>query len=239
MKASIIYNPNATGMSEDALKSMNMTLKKQGADVLEFESRYPGHVVELMKKANFDNDLVITMGGDGTLGEAFRALGECEQKAFLAHISTGTANDTANNLGLYQGSIYSSIKLKRCFPMQNPNEYIVVSYGEDNQELGIIKNLNELNKQDITIANLELKERYFLPIITNITKLRQKRDFVYFNLITNCGEKQIVVQNIAFSINSYQNGQIIMKDVDNNYYCFDNEYLKSKNKNAKFIRNYI
>lgn len=30
-----------------------------------------------------------------------------------------------------------------------------------------------------------------------------------------------------------------MKDVDNNYYCFDNEYLNSKNKNAKFIRNYI
>ncbi len=121
MKASIIYNPNATGMSEDVLKSMNMTLKKQGADVLEFESRYPGHVVELMKKANFDNDLVITMGGDGTLGEAFRALGECEQKAFLAHISTGTANDTANNLGLYQGSIYSSIKL-----YDNLNECMVV-----------------------------------------------------------------------------------------------------------------
>ena len=111
MKATIIYNPNATGMNDDVLKNMNMTLKNQNIIVSEAQSRYPGEVIELVRKANEDNDLLVTMGGDGTLGEAFRALGETEQKALLTHISTGTANDTAGNLGLYPGSIYSSIKL--------------------------------------------------------------------------------------------------------------------------------
>lgn len=121
MRASIIYNPNATGMNEDVLKSMNMTLSKQGIMVNEFESRYPGHIVELVKKVNDDSDLIVTMGGDGTLGEAFRGLGDIDQKSLLSHISTGTANDTANNLGLYQGSVYSSIRL-----YENLNECMVI-----------------------------------------------------------------------------------------------------------------
>ena len=111
MKSSIIYNPNATGMNDEVLNNLNMTLTRQGMDVATLESRYPGNSIELVKKANEDSDLIFTMGGDGTLGEAFRAFGDAEQKASYAHIATGTANDTANNLGLFQGSVYSSIKL--------------------------------------------------------------------------------------------------------------------------------
>lgn len=121
MKATIIYNPNATGMSEDVLKSMNMTLDKQGIEVSEEMSRYPGNSIELVKEANEENDLVVTMGGDGTLGEAFRAFGEVKQRCNYAHISTGTANDTADNLGLFQGSVYSSVKL-----YENLNECMIV-----------------------------------------------------------------------------------------------------------------
>ncbi len=111
MKVAIVYNPNATGMSNEALRSMVMTLEKQDVCVSEQMSKYPGQAIDLIKKSNEDSDLIITMGGDGTLGEAFRALGEVDQNALLAHIATGTANDTASNLGLFQGSIYSSIKL--------------------------------------------------------------------------------------------------------------------------------
>ena len=111
MKASIIYNPNATGMNDEVLRSMNMTLANQNVIVSEMQSRYQGETVELVKRANEDNDLIVTMGGDGTLGEAFRAFGEINQNALLSHISTGTANDTAGNLGLYPGSVYSSVRL--------------------------------------------------------------------------------------------------------------------------------
>ena len=121
MKASIIYNPNATGMSADVLKSMHNVLENQGLEVNDFESRYPGHAIELVREKNFHSDLMVTMGGDGTLGEAFKALGDVNQEALLTHISTGTANDTAHNLGLFPGSLYSSVKL-----YSNLNECAVV-----------------------------------------------------------------------------------------------------------------
>ena len=120
-KASIIYNPNATGMSDEVLKSMETVLEKQGLDVNCMESRYPGNTIELVKKADKNSDLVVTMGGDGTLGEAFRAYGEIEQLSYYAHMSTGTANDTAENLGLLKGNIFSSIKL-----YENLNRCMVV-----------------------------------------------------------------------------------------------------------------
>ena len=121
MKATIIYNPNATGMNDEVLRGMDMTLEHQDIEVDNLESKYPGHAIELMKEANENSDLVFTMGGDGTLGEAFRAFGATQQKANYAHIATGTANDTADNLGLYQGSVYSSVKL-----YENLNKCLVV-----------------------------------------------------------------------------------------------------------------
>jgi diacylglycerol kinase (ATP) len=107
----IIYNPNATGMTDEVLKCMESTFKNQGLNVSSLESKYPGNTIELVKKANEEADLIMTMGGDGTLGEAFLALGEEKQKALYSHMGTGTANDTASNFGLFKGKPYSSMKL--------------------------------------------------------------------------------------------------------------------------------
>ena len=106
-RASIIYNPNATGMADEALNGMKKVLNDQGLNVNCFESRYPGNTIELVKKADINSDLVVTMGGDGTLGEAFRAFGEVDQSSYYIHMPTGTANDTAENLGLLKGNICS------------------------------------------------------------------------------------------------------------------------------------
>lgn len=109
--ATIIYNPSATGMNDETLKCMENILLKQDLKVKSLESKYPGNTIELVKKANEKSDLIFTMGGDGTLGEAFRAFGDINQKAYYAHMSVGTANDTADNLHLLKGNVYSSMKL--------------------------------------------------------------------------------------------------------------------------------
>lgn len=120
-KASIVFNPNATGMNMEVLNAMEYTLVKQGIDVKTLESKYPGNTISLVKEANENSDFILTMGGDGTLGEAFRAFNEIDQKVYYAHMATGTANDTASNLGLFKGNIYSSMKL-----YENLNECMVM-----------------------------------------------------------------------------------------------------------------
>ena len=51
MRASIIYNPDATGMNDEVLRSMDFTLKNQNVEVCDLESKYPGQAIELVKKA--------------------------------------------------------------------------------------------------------------------------------------------------------------------------------------------
>lgn len=110
MTVAIVYNPNATGFDRFVLNRACMTFNKYGK-VKIYPSRYPGNVIELVKKANEECDYIVTLGGDGTMGEAYIGLGEIEQKAHYSHISVGTANDTADNLGLYKSMKMASIDL--------------------------------------------------------------------------------------------------------------------------------
>lgn len=110
-KICIIYNPKATMVNNDVLESLRENLECQNMDVLFLPSQYVGHVQHLIKIINKQADLIITLGGDGTLGEAFKGFNEVEQKAFYTHIAMGTANDTADNFGFDKVSALNNIEL--------------------------------------------------------------------------------------------------------------------------------
>lgn len=61
------------------------------------KSMYEGHLIELVKESDDNDTLVITLGGDGTVGEAYKAYNEINQKGLYAHVPTGTTNDMAKN----------------------------------------------------------------------------------------------------------------------------------------------
>lgn len=139
----------------------------------------------------------------------------------------------------YEDVYYPAIKLKRCFPFKCPTSYISVCNSENDQEIGIIYDLNELDSEMLQIAIDELNFRYFVPVITKISKIKEKRNFAHFDIITNSGNKKITLQDIPFNINAYPNGQVLIKDVDGNLYEVSQQYLSSNDKNAKYIKNYL
>lgn len=110
MRVAVVYNPNATGFDNNVLNRACRVFSKYGS-VRIYTSTKPGETVDLVKKANDECDYIVTLGGDGTMGEAYLALGSVVQKALYSHISVGTANDTADNLGLYKGKKIESIDL--------------------------------------------------------------------------------------------------------------------------------
>ena len=139
----------------------------------------------------------------------------------------------------YDDVYYPAIKLKRCFPFKCPTSYISVCNSENDQEIGIIYDLNELDKDMLKIAIDELNFRYFLPLIVKVNKVKEKRNFATLDIKTLSGDKTITIQDIPFNINMYNNGQVIIKDVDGNLYEVSHDYLACKDKNAKWIKNYI
>ena len=101
MKFSVIYNPIAIRFSQAALDHLVRRFTEKGYSLHTIaKSEYAGHVIGLVKELDPVSDLLITLGGDGTVNEAVRAYHDIEQHAVYAHISTGTTNDMANNFNL-------------------------------------------------------------------------------------------------------------------------------------------
>lgn len=107
---SIIYNPISTGFKPSHLSFIADRCLEKGLKPKLCQSERAGHVVSLVRDENVPSNLILTMGGDGTLGEALKGFDD-EQLALYSHISTGTANDTKQNFGLDKTSITGSIDL--------------------------------------------------------------------------------------------------------------------------------
>lgn len=96
-KCEIIYNPVSTGFKESNLNLIAKTIHEKGISPNFKKSMYEGNLIELVKEADDENTLVLTLGGDGTVGEAYKAYNEIDQKGLYAHVPTGTTNDMAKN----------------------------------------------------------------------------------------------------------------------------------------------
>lgn len=99
-KCTIIYNPISSNYSQAKLNGAIRILKMHDFSVTAVKSEYSGHVMELVKVHDETSDILVTMGGDGTVSEVIKGYDKIQQHSLYAHISTGTTNDMAVNLGL-------------------------------------------------------------------------------------------------------------------------------------------
>lgn len=139
----------------------------------------------------------------------------------------------------YDGKSYERVSLQRCFPINSENEYISVRYGEDNTELGIIKDVNQFEDAEKQKILDELNLRYFIPTILKVNKFKDKKNFITLDVTTDAGDKQIIIRDITWNIIDNKERGLILKDVDENYYKITNEYINSKDKKIRFIKNYL
>ncbi len=106
----IIYNPVSTGFNILALDKMVKVIKEHDITPWVTKSIHHGNIIDLVKKVDSNDTLVITLGGDGTVKEAYTALNQIEQKGVYAHIPTGTTNDMARNYDVKHKKPYKIIE---------------------------------------------------------------------------------------------------------------------------------
>ncbi len=98
----VIFNPTSGRGTGGKLYERAKGLLGEGYTWL--PTRRPGHAVELAREAARTADVVIAMGGDGTIGDVARGiiaqLDESGKEASLGVLPAGTGNDIARNLGI-------------------------------------------------------------------------------------------------------------------------------------------
>lgn len=101
MKALIIINPNSgRGRMQDALKRIGRVLRLNGYRYDAEVTRSAADAQRIARSRAAGYDLLVCLGGDGTLSEVVNGLYGLEQVPPIAYIPSGTRNDFAKSLGL-------------------------------------------------------------------------------------------------------------------------------------------
>ena len=122
------------------------------------------------------------------------------------------------------------VKLIRSYPYSLTDEYICVHDIEDN-EIGIIRDLKELDKDSLDSANKELQNRYYCPTITSVKNIKERMGHFYFDVVIDGKEKSFTVRDLTRNLRSANESTLLIFDVDGNRYIIpDQEKIEQKSR---------
>ena len=116
---------------------------------------------------------------------------------------------------------FKRVKLSRALPYSDPFSYICV-FDTENNEIGIIKEVEALSAESAALVKKELDSRYYCPQVTQILSVREKLGYFYFDVMIGEHKKLFAVKDISRNIKQLDENRIIIFDVDGNrYYISD------------------
>lgn len=130
------------------------------------------------------------------------------------------------------------VNLKRSYPFSLPNEYISV-LTLDSKELGIIRNIEALDKDSFAAAKAELESRYYCPNINSITSVKEKMGHFYIEALIEGKKKTVTVKDISKSVRIIRGNTLLMVDMDGNRYCAENFQNVFDKKSLRLLEPYL
>ena len=137
--------------------------------------------------------------------------------------------DEDGELKLRNSWDYTVKKAVRSFPLTHPWVYIAL-LDEKDKEIGIIENLNELDKTSRMVLKDELERTYFVPVITKIYEIKEEFGTYIWNTETDKGSRTFEVAHRE-RLKKVGN-RFFIRDADGNLYKIANmenldEHIKS------------
>ena len=117
---------------------------------------------------------------------------------------------------LPDGSIHAPVEPVRTFPLTQPNQYISL-LDADKNELGLIEDINQLEKADQIVLVEELEKCYFMPKITKIHFIEGRFGVTQWEAETDSGTVFFDLRS-RNDLTSLDGGRVLIKDVDGNRY---------------------
>ena len=129
------------------------------------------------------------------------------------------------------------VKLIRAYPYSLTSEYICVHDLEDN-EIGIIKNLNDLDNSSKSACERELENRYYCPTISNVKSIKERMGHFYFEVIIDGKEKKFTVRDITRNLRHTSESTLLIFDMDGNRYIIP-EFERIEEKSKRLLEPYL
>ncbi len=146
-------------------------------------------------------------------------------------------NDNGFLLMTLKGENAGRIKLIRTYPYSLTDEYICV-HDMDDKEIGIIRNLNELDNASCESAKKELESRYYCPTVTAVKSVKERMGHFYFETVVDGREKNFTVRDITRNMRFSSGDTLLIFDMDGNRYIIP-EFEKIEPKSKRLLEPYL
>ena len=120
----------------------------------------------------------------------------------------------------YQDENYNRIKLYKIFPFHLDDQYISVR-DKDNNEIGIIKSLDDLNNKMRKLVKEELDWIYFCPDIQKIYSIEEEFGYTYWKVETDQGKREFTLRGNN-GLTPITETRIMINDIEGNRYQIKN-----------------
>ena len=116
---------------------------------------------------------------------------------------------------------YTRVKVVRAAPLSYPNQYISLLDAKD-EEICMVPDLKQLDEEMRRIVQEELDRRYLTSTIQQIASIRNEFGTSYWDVQTNRGRREFVVQNVAENAQWLGEHRLLLVDVDGNRFEIPN-----------------
>ncbi len=118
---------------------------------------------------------------------------------------------------------YKRVGFYLTFPLSNPDEYISVREADEKaKEIGIVENISVLDRDQQEMLKEQIRLRYFMPVITKITDVREEYGYAYWQVETTFGVCRFTTRMSGDVVIPLGGSKYLVKDIDGNRYELQN-----------------
>ncbi len=157
----------------------------------------------------------------------------------LSYLPAGSLAFSLSENGIlsleYEGTRYEPVQITRLFPFQHPDGMLSVAVqGEDGpKELGILREISELPKDQQEHLRDYLRYKYFIPGIRKVGKMEEKLGYLYMDITTELGRKTICISDVTSNLRLVHGRTVSIIDVQGNRYCVEDIDALSRENRQK------
>ena len=112
---------------------------------------------------------------------------------------------------------YERVHVVRMFPFTDPQHYISIRTPDENsKEIGIVKDMNDVEPDVRKMLEEQMNLRYFTPIITKIINIKDEYGYAYFDVVTDRGACRFTINIGGSAVVHLSDTRILISDIDEN-----------------------
>ena len=122
---------------------------------------------------------------------------------------------TTVDMELYDGTVIEKLEPRRLFPISGQSRYISL-LDADLNEKGLIRNIDDLVKDDKRLILECLAEYYLIPKITRINNIDDQRSKIIFDVETDRGHRIIEITHLVHQVKLLHDTRVLFRDANDN-----------------------